>query len=94
MNQSSDPTPEPQNTPTMRDRLKPAELLGFAGVLSIFAGIVVLISSRQIVLTLVFMLIAFILSVLIVALLGLGGTPSEEDDEARKDLGKPDPDWH
>ncbi|MGO3146988.1 MAG: ABC transporter ATP-binding protein [Leucobacter sp.] len=94
MNQPSDPNPEQQTTPTRRDRLKPAELLGFSGVLAIFAGLVVLMASRQIVLTLVFTLIAFILSLVVVALLGLGGKPSEEDNEARKDLNKPDADWH
>lgn len=95
MNQPSDPKPEQKITPSRRDRLKPAELLGFSGVLAIFAGLVVLMSSRQVVLTLVFMLIAFIVSLVVVALLGLGGKPSEEDNEARKDLGKPaDGDWH
>lgn len=94
MNQPSEPKPEQSTTPTRRDRLKPAELLGFSGVLAIFAGLVVLMSSRQIVLALVFMLIAFILSLVVVALLGLGGKPSEEDNEARKDLNTPDADWH
>lgn len=94
MNQPSDPKPEQPITPTRRDRLKPAEMLGFSGVLAIFAGLVVLISSRQIELTLVFMLIAFIVSLVVVALLGLGGKPSAEDDEARKDLNTPDADWH
>lgn len=94
MTKPSDSQPEPQNTPSRSERLKPAELLGFSGVLGLFAGLVVIFSTRSIVLALVFTVIGFILSVLVVALVGLGGKPSAEDDEARKDLGKPDADWH
>lgn len=94
MTKPSDSKPEPKVTPSRSERLKPAELLGFSGVLGVFAGLVVLFSSRSIVLALVFTVIAFILSVVVVALVGLGGKPSEEDNEARKDLNKPDADWH
>ena len=39
--------------------------------------------------------VAFILVLLVVALVGLGGKPSKEDVEARKDLQTPDKDgWH
>ncbi|KAM9864880.1 hypothetical protein ACIFOC_02629 [Leucobacter aridicollis] len=80
--------------PSRRDRLKPLELLGFSGVLAVFAGLIVLMASRSIVLALIFTAIAFIVSLLFVALLGLGGKPSDEDLEARKDLKKPEGDWH
>ena len=42
----TEPTPsdqQPKVTPTRRDRLRPLELVGFSGVLAVFAGIVVLV---------------------------------------------------
>lgn len=98
MNESVDPTPEPSEsapiTPSRRDRLKPLELLGFSAVIALFSGLVVLGVSRGPVLALVFATIVFIACVLMVALVGLGGKPSEEDLEARKDLKKRDTDFH
>lgn len=98
MNESVDPTPEtpstPPVTPSRRDRLKPLELLGFSGVIALFAGLVILGVTRSLTLGLVFVVIAFIACVLMVALVGLGGKPSAEDLEARKDLRKPDGDFH
>lgn len=90
-----DSTPQDPITPSRRDRLKPLELVGFSGVLAVFAGLIVLMSSRSIMLTLIFAAVAFIVSLLFVALLGLGGKPSNEDIEARKDLKSPSSgDWH
>lgn len=94
MTNPSDQTPHDPITPSRRERLKPLELLGFAGVLGVFAGLTVLMASRSIVLALIFTAIAFIVSLVFVALLGLGGKPSDEDLEARKDLKKPEGDWH
>ncbi|GAA1586257.1 ABC transporter ATP-binding protein [Leucobacter aridicollis] len=94
MTNPSDHTPQEPMNPSRRDRLKPLELLGFSGVLAVFAGLIVLMASRSIVLALIFTAIAFIMSLLFVALLGLGGKPSDEDLEARKDLKKPEGDWH
>lgn len=90
MSQSADPNSNNSVTPTRRDRLKPLELLGFSGVLAAFAGLVVMMSTRSWMLTLVFAGIAFIVSIMMVALVGLGKAPSEEDNEARKDLHDPD----
>ncbi len=96
MTQPSEPAPQDPVTPSRRDRLRPLELLGFATVLGVFAGLIVLLATRDIVLSLVFLGVGFIVSVMMVALIGLGGKPSEEDLEARKDLQKPDngTNWH
>ncbi|NLA65475.1 MAG: ABC transporter ATP-binding protein [Leucobacter sp.] len=99
----TEPTPADQQpvTPTRRDRLRPLELVGFSGVLAVFAALVVLLVLRTsegvpdfgkagIVAGIV-----FIVSLLTVALIGLGTKPSDEDIEARKDLQSPDTDgWH
>ncbi|GAA2189362.1 MULTISPECIES: hypothetical protein [Leucobacter] len=92
--------PEPANqepvTPSRRDRLKPLELIGFSVVLGLFAGLVVLMATRDLILAAVFLGIGFIVSIMMVALVGLGGKPSQEDIDARKDLQRPDdkPNWH
>src|SRR5690606_551332 len=90
MTQPSEPAKQDPVTPSRRDRLRPLELIGFSVVLGLFAGLVVVFATRNVVLAGVAFGIAFIASVLVVALVGLGGTPSDEDVEARKDLkGKP-----
>lgn len=100
----TEPTPsdqQPKVTPTRRDRLRPLELVGFAGVLAVFAGIIVLVVLRTPEGVVDFARagivtgIVFIVSLMVLALLGLGGKPSEEDVEARKDLHHPDKEgWH
>ncbi|GAA1619076.1 ABC transporter ATP-binding protein [Leucobacter chromiireducens] len=96
MTQSPEPTPQDPVNPSRRDRLRPLELLVFATVLGVFAGLIVLLTTRDWVLGLIFLGIGFIVSVLMVALVGLGGKPSAEDEAARKDLQQPDngKNWH
>ena len=99
----TDPT-QPEQTPinpSRRDRLRPLELVGFSGVLAVFAGLVVLLVLRtpegiaDFTRAGIVTGIIFIVSLLVLALLGLGAKPSEEDVEARKDLQSPDKDgWH
>ncbi|UOQ59344.1 ABC transporter ATP-binding protein [Leucobacter rhizosphaerae] len=95
MTQSPEPARQEPVTPSRRDRLRPLELVGFAAVLAIFSGLVVLMATRDLVLAAVALGIAFIVSIMMVALVGLGGKPSQEDLEARKDLQQPDDTtWH
>ncbi|MFD5598633.1 ABC transporter ATP-binding protein [Leucobacter sp. NPDC058333] len=96
MTQSPEPANQDPVTPSRRDRLKPLELIGFSLILGLFAGIVVLLTTREIMLGLVFLGVGFIVSIMMVALVGLGGKPSQEDLDARKDLQQPDdkPTWH
>lgn len=95
MTEPTEPAQQDPVTPSRRDRLRPLELLGFSAVLGVFAGLVVFLATRDWVLALVFLGVGFIVSVMMVALVGLGGKPSEEDLEARKDLRRPDgDDWH
>lgn len=73
-------------TPSKKDRMRPAELLGFSGVLSVFAFLIVLMATRDIVLALICLGIAFIVCLMVVALAGLGMKPNPEDVEARRRL--------
>lgn len=75
--------------PSRRERLRPLELVGFSGVLALFAGLVVLMATREIVLSSVAAGAAFIVTLVTVALIGLGGEPSDDDVTARKDLKHP-----
>lgn len=79
-------------TPSKKDRLRPAELLGFSAVLSVFATLVILMATRDVKLALICFGIAFIVCVVVVALAGLGMKPNAEDVEARKSIETPDED--
>jgi uncharacterized membrane protein HdeD (DUF308 family) len=65
--------------PSWRERLKPVELLLISVVLGIFAGLVVLMSTRDVVLTLIFFGLAFIVSLVVLAMLALSVEPNLEE---------------
>ncbi|HAM27628.1 MAG TPA: hypothetical protein DCP11_13275 [Microbacteriaceae bacterium] len=74
-------------TPSRQDRLKPLEFIVLSAIIAVFIGVVVLFSTRQVVLALVFFGIAFIVSLVTIAMLSLAVKP----DEAEKiDLGEQD----
>lgn len=60
---------EPSRRPSFRERARPAEVLGLAAVLSLFVGGVVLFSTRNLTMSLVFFGVSFVVSVLIFATL-------------------------
>lgn len=74
--------------PSRRDRTRPAELLGLSGVLAIFVGLVVLMSTRDVVLALIFTGVAFIVGLIGFAMIALAvrpeGDASELDDRDRE----------
>ncbi|WP_210508029.1 hypothetical protein [Naasia sp. SYSU D00057] len=57
--------------PSRRDRFRPAELVGLALAVGLFAGLVVLFTARDLGLAAIFLGIAFIASLLILAMLAL-----------------------
>ena len=73
--------------PPLRDRLRPLELLGISAVLGVFAGLVVLMATREIVLALIFLGVAFIVSLVVLAMLALAVAPDleEQNDLAEQD---------
>lgn len=66
-------------TPSRRDRFRPLELLGFSGVVAIFVGLIVLMSTRQANLTFIFGGISFIVTLMTLAMLSLTSKPSGEE---------------
>jgi hypothetical protein len=73
--------------PTRKERLRPLELLVMAAVVAVFIGLVVWGSTRELGLGAVFCGVAFIVSVLTLAMLALSAKP---DDPTLNDLGDKD----
>lgn len=65
--------------PSWRERLKPVELLALSGILGVFAGLVVFMSTRDLVLGLIFLGIAFIVSLVVLAMLALAVEPNVQE---------------
>jgi len=67
------------------------ELLLISGVLAIFIGLVVLMSTRQVVLALIFLGVAFIVALVVLAMLALAVRPTGDEqldiDEQDRDQG-------
>ncbi len=79
--------------PTLRDRTRPAELLMLAAALAIFAGLIVLMSTRDFLVSIVFLGASFIVSLVVLAMLALAASPSgaEASDLAEQDRLAHDP---
>lgn len=66
--------------PSRRDRTRPVELLLLAGGFAVFAGVVVLMSTRDLVLSVIFAGIAFIVGLVALAMLALAVRPTGEEE--------------
>lgn len=75
------------SAPQRKDRTRPIELLALSGILGIFSGLVVLMSTREVMLALIFFGIAFIVSLVVLAMLSLTVQPNGEE---RMDLAEQD----
>jgi predicted lysophospholipase L1 biosynthesis ABC-type transport system permease subunit len=65
--------------PSRKDRTRPAELLILSAVMAIFTGLIVLMSTRDIVLSLIFVGIVFILVLVVLAMLVLAVRPDGDE---------------
>lgn len=68
--------------PSRSDRLRPAELVGLSGAMALFVGIVVLMTTREVVLSLIAFGITFIVALVAIAMFALNmkPNPAEESD--------------
>jgi hypothetical protein len=82
------------NQPSRRDRLKPVELLVLSAVMSLFVGLVVLLSTREIILALIFFGVAFIVSLVIMAMFSLSIKPNDAEQHEIDDDEEPKPSAH
>lgn len=67
--------------PSRRDRYRPAELITLSLVIALFGGLVTLMSTRDLVLALVFFGVIFILTLVTIALLVMAMKPDEEEKQ-------------
>jgi len=63
-------SPEPRK-PTRQERLRPLELIGLSAVFAVFTGLVVLLSTRELTLAAIFFGAAFVVAIVVIAMLGL-----------------------
>ncbi len=76
-----DPAVTPTLEPSRRDRFLPAELLGISAALGVFVGLIVVIATRDFILAGVALGIAFILSLVLMALFALAFKPTASEVE-------------
>ena len=74
-------------TPSKKDRTRPAELVLLSLGLGVFAGLVAFMSTRDFVFGLIFLGVAFIVSLVGLAMLSLASKPNREEEI---DLGEQD----
>jgi amino acid permease len=67
------------DSPNKRDRTRPAEMLGLSGVFAVFMGLVVWMSTRDLMLGLIFAGIAFIVTLIVIAMLMLAIRPDKNE---------------
>jgi hypothetical protein len=77
--------------PSRRDILRPVEYLGISALISVFVGLVVLGSTRELPLALIFFGVAFIVTLVTLAMLALAMRP---DAEEKLDIENQDHDAH
>ncbi len=76
-------TSNPPQKPSRSDRLKPVELVGLSGVMALFVGLTILLTTREILLSVIALGITFIVVLVVIAMLVLNLKPNEAE---RNDL--------
>ena len=74
------------STPSRRDRLRPLELLGISAVIAIFTGSIVLMSTRVAAQALIWAGVAFIVSLVAIAMFVLALKPKQDELNDIEDL--------
>ena len=72
-------TAQNSNHPSRRDRLRPFEYVVMSAIVALFIGFVVVLSTREVILALVFAGIAFIVSLVVIAMLALAVKPGDAE---------------
>jgi hypothetical protein len=66
-------------TPARRDRMKPLELIIISLIIGVFGGGIVLMSTRELLLSAISFGIAFIVSLVVIAMLVLSAKPNKAE---------------
>lgn len=67
------------NKPSMRDVLKPVELLALAGAMGVFTGLIAFMATRDLVIGLIGLGVAFIVGLVLLAMFALSIAPTEDE---------------
>lgn len=78
MTPHSQPVRKQGHKPALRDVMKPAEFIGLSVAMGLFAGLTVLLSTRQVILSLIFFGVAFIAALVVLALFALEFNPEKD----------------
>jgi uncharacterized membrane protein len=62
--------------PSRKDRIRPVELLSLSGAMAVFSGLIVLMATRDMVLSLVVLALVFIVVLIVLAMLTLAARPT------------------
>ncbi|MFC6356249.1 hypothetical protein [Luethyella okanaganae] len=81
----------PANQPSRRDILRPVEMLVGAGIAGVFVGLVVLLATRELLLSVIALGVAFIVVLVVLAMFAMTWKPDAEEtadlDEQDRDSG-------
>ncbi len=72
-----------QNTPhqpSRSDRLRPAELVGLSAGMALFVGLVILLSTREVMLSIIGLGVTFIIALVSIAMFALGMKPNAAEE--------------
>ena len=75
--------------PSRRERFRPAELIGLSLAAGLFAGLVVLLTARDLGLAVIFLGVAFIVALVVFAMLALVAGEPNSPSGSGKDEPKP-----
>jgi high-affinity Fe2+/Pb2+ permease len=75
--------------PSWRERVRPAEFLGLSAAFAVFIGVVVLLTTRELDLSLIFLCIGFIVSLVVIAMLALAAKPNDDEQHELDESDKP-----
>ncbi|MDQ1597276.1 MAG: hypothetical protein QOI70_700 [Microbacteriaceae bacterium] len=67
------------SAPSRQDRLRPLEYIVMSAIVAVFVGLVVLMSTREPILATVFFGVAFIVSIVVIAMLALAVKPNSSE---------------
>lgn len=67
--------------PSRRDRMRPAELVGFSAVIALFVGLVTLMATREWALSGIAFGVVFIITLVVLAMFSLSFKPNAEESQ-------------
>jgi len=65
--------------PSRKDRIRPVELLSLSGGMALFSGLIVLMATRDVILTLIVLALVFIVVLVVLAMLTLAARPTGDE---------------